>query len=82
MVSVVVLVFVAVVGYYLYREVRSAMASVRRTSDTVHETITEVRQELVNPLVQVVSVVQLARDWMERISKILEKPAKEGVKDG
>ena len=82
LVSVVVLVFLAIIGYYLYREVRSAMASVKRTSDTVHQTITEVREELVNPLVQVVSFAQLIRDWAERISKVIQKPAKEETKDG
>ena len=82
LVSTVVLIVLAIVGFYLYREVRSAMASVKHTSDAVHDTIVEVREELVNPLVQVVSFAQLIKDWAERIAKVLQKPEKEGEKGG
>jgi hypothetical protein len=74
-----VLVFLAVLGYLLYRRVRSVLDSVRATSRTVQGISSYVGDEAVKPVMQVVALVQGIRQGIDAIRQIFRK--KEGGKN-
>lgn len=67
-----VLIFAAVLAYRLYRETSSAMSQLKAASQKASDTISFI-QEIVQPLIPVVTVVQGARAGLKGIIKLFRK---------
>jgi len=79
-VLIVVLIFTTTLSYLLYRRVKVILDSTKTVSRTVQGVTSYVGDEVVKPLVQVVTIIQGIRRGIDAVSKIFKK--KEGGKDG
>ena len=80
LVLIVVLIFIAVLAYSLYRRIRSILDSVRATSRTIQGVSSYVGDEVVKPVAQIVALIQGVRQGIDAASKLFRK--KEGGRDG
>lgn len=78
-VATVVLIFIAVLLFLLYRKTSSILDSMQVASTTVQRITSYVGGGVVKPLIQVVAVAQGIREGIETMSKLFKK--KEGGKD-
>ena len=76
---IVVLIFVAVLLYSLYRRVRSILDSAKITARAIGGVSSYVAEEAVKPMIQLVSFVQGIRQGVDTVTKIFKK--KQGGKD-
>ena len=67
-----VLIFATVLGYRLYREVKSALLLVKSASKIAHETVSLV-QDGIKPLLPMLTLIQGIRGGFKGISKIFKK---------
>jgi hypothetical protein len=68
-VTSVVLIFMAIMVYRLYREAKSTLEFVRATAKTVQETVTMV-QEGIKPILPIMAIIQGVRGGFEFIKKM------------
>jgi len=80
LVLIVVLIFIAVLSYSLYRRIRSILDSVRATSRTIQGVSSYVGDEVGKPVAQIVALIQGVRQGIDAASKLFRK--KEGGRDG
>ena len=73
-----VLIFVTVLVYRLYREVKSTLQLVKAASKIAYDTVTLV-QEGIKPLLPILAVIQGIRGGFEAISKMFKKESNEGA---
>ncbi len=71
--ATVVLVFIAVLLYSLYRRTRSILDSIKATTATVQGISSYVGNEVAKPLIQVVALVQGIRQGIDTINKFFKK---------
>jgi hypothetical protein len=71
-VTSVVLIFMAIMVYRLYREAKSTMLLVNAAAKTVQETVTLV-QEIIKPMLPILAIVQGIRGGFEFVSKMFKK---------
>ena len=76
-VTSVVLIFMAIMVYRLYREVKSTLRLVNAAAKTVRDTVTLV-QEIIKPLLPILALIQGIRGGFEIISKMFKKESNEG----
>jgi len=80
LVLIVVLIFIAVLAFSLYRRARSILDSVRATSKTIQEVSSYAGNEVVKPITQVVALIQGVRQGIDAVGRLFGR--KEGGKDG
>jgi len=80
LVATVVLIFMAVLWYSLYRRARSILDSIQTTSRRVQGICSYASDEVIKPLIQVVTLIQGIRQGVKAGSKLFRK--KEGGRDG
>ena len=68
-VTSVVLIFMAIMVYRLYREVKSTLLLVKATAKTVQETVAMV-QESIKPMLPIMAIIQGVRGGFEFIKKM------------
>ena len=71
-VTTAVLIFAAILGYRLYREVKSALLLAKSASKIAHDTVSLV-QEGIKPLLPILVVIQGIRGGFKGISEIFKK---------
>jgi len=71
-VTTAVLIFTAILGYRLYREVKSALLLAKSASKIAHDTVSLV-QEGIKPLLPILVVIQGIRGGFKGISEIFKK---------
>ena len=74
-----VLIFAAVLSYSLYRRAKPILDSLKTTSRTIQGLSSYVADEVVKPVIQVVTIIQGIRRGIDTFSKIFKK--KEGGRD-
>ncbi len=74
------LVFVAVLLYSLYRRTRHILDSIRVTSRAIQGISSYVGDEVVKPVLQIVTLIQGIRQGIDAVNKFFRK--KEGGKNG
>ena len=79
-VLIVVLIFTTVLSYRLYRRMKVILDSARNVSQKVQGVTGYVGDEVVKPLVRVVTLIQGIGQGINMMSKIFKK--KEGSRDG
>ena len=75
-----VVIFVAVLAYSFYHRTRTVLNSIEATSETLHRISSEVENEVVRPVIQVVALVQGIRQGIDAVSRFFKK--QEEGKDG
>ena len=75
-----VVIFIAVLAYSFYHRTRSVLDSIEATSASIHQISSEVRDEVVKPVIQVVSLIQGLCQGIDIISRFFKK--QEGERDG
>lgn len=65
-----VLVFLAVMAWLVYKEVKAASASVREASHTVSSTVQKAGDEAIKPIFQIVALIQGVRQGVEETMKL------------
>jgi len=92
LVATVVVIFVAVISYLLYRRTRavlnsmeavsnraaSVLESVEAVSTTVREVAAHVGETMTDPVLQVIALVRGVRQGIDAISKLFRKGEQEG----
>ena len=73
LVTTVVLIFIAVLLYSLYRRTKSILDSVKTTVRTIQVMSSYVEEEVVKPVIQIVAFIQGIRQGIGTISKFFEK---------
>ena len=76
-VTVVVLIFIAVLVYRLYRTIKSTLLLVKAASKIANDTFTLV-QEGIKPLLPILALIQGIRGGFKSISKMFKKESNEG----
>ena len=76
-VTVVVLIFIAVLVYRLYRTIKSTLLLAKATSKLAYDTVTIV-QEGIKGLLPIMALIQGIRRGFEVISKMFEKESNKG----
>ncbi|MBC8273918.1 MAG: hypothetical protein H8E40_02985 [Chloroflexi bacterium] len=82
LVVTVVVIFIAVLAYLLYNKARSVMDSIKATSATINEISSAVRDEIVKPVLQWVTLIKGVFQGIDLVSKFFRKEEQEGGKDG
>jgi hypothetical protein len=72
-----VLIFVTILVYRLYREVKSALLLVKSASKIAHDTLTQI-QEGIKPLLPILELIQGILRGLKGISKMFKKESNEG----
>jgi len=67
------LVFLAILVYLLYHQMKSILDSIEATSTTIQGISSYVGEEVVKPVVQVASVIQGIRQGIDTIGKFFKK---------
>jgi hypothetical protein len=78
LVVTVVVIFIAVLVYLLYNKARSLMDSIKATSATINEITSAVRDEIVKPVLQWVSLIRGVLQGIDLVSKFFRKEEQEG----
>lgn len=78
LVLIVVLIFIAVLAYLLYRRAKSILDSMKSVSRDVQGISSFVTDEVAKPLIQVVAFVQGIRQGIDAIKKLFKKKGGEG----
>jgi hypothetical protein len=80
-VTAVVILF-AVLAYLLFKKTRSILNAIEATSETIHGISSAVKEEIVNPIVQLVALIRGVLQGIDLVSRFFKKEEKEGGKDG
>ena len=67
------LVFLAILVYLLYHQMKSILDSIEATSTTIQGISSYVGEEVVKPVVQVAAVIQGIRQGIDTIGKFFKK---------
>ena len=80
LVSVIVIIFLAVLSYVCYKKVKRVLESAESVSDAakgividVRESIDTIKEEALSPLIQFMAIVQGVRQGMEVFNKFFKK---------
>ena len=82
LVVTVVVIFIAVLAYLLYNKARSLMDSIKATSATINEISSAVRDEIVKPVLQWVSLIRGVMQGIDLVSRFFRKEEQEGDRNG
>jgi hypothetical protein len=77
-----VVIFIAVLAYLLYSKIRPVLDSMKATSATIHEITSTVKDEVVKPAVQFVTLIRGIVQGIELASKLFKREEKEGECNG
>ena len=80
--TTLVVIFIAVLAYLLYRRIRPILNSMQATSRTVQEMTSVVKEELVKPVVQLAALVRGIMQGVEMATKFFRKGEQEGGCNG
>jgi hypothetical protein len=78
----VVVIFIAVLSYLLYNKARSVMDSIKATSATINEISSAVRDEIIKPVLQWVTLIKGVFQGIDLVSRFFRKEEQEGGRDG
>jgi hypothetical protein len=78
LVITVVVIFIAVLAYLLYSKIRPVLDSMKATSATIHEITSTVKDEVVKPAVQFVTLIRGIVQGIELASKLFKREEKKG----
>lgn len=76
-----VVIFVAVLLYLLYNRARSVLDSMKATSATLHEISFMVKDEVVRPAVQLVTLIRGIFQGIDLVSRFFKREEQEGGSD-
>jgi hypothetical protein len=82
LVVTLVVIFIAVLAYLLYNRARSLMDSIKATSATINEISSAVRDEVVKPVLQWVTLIKGVFQGVDLVSRFFRKEEQEGGRDG
>ena len=82
LVVTVVVIFIALLAYLLYNKARSLMDSIRATSATINEISSAVRDEIVRPVLQWVTLIRGVLQGIDLVSRFFRKEEQEGDRNG
>jgi hypothetical protein len=82
LVITVVVIFMAVLAYALYRRIRPILDSMRATSGTIQEITSIVKDEVVKPAVQLAALIRGIVQGIELVTKFFKKEEQEGGCNG
>jgi len=82
LVVTVVVIFIAVLAFALYRRVRPILDSVQATSATVREITSMVKGEVVKPMVELAALIRGIVQGIELATKFFKKGEQEGGCNG
>lgn len=77
-----VVIFIAVLAYLLYSKMRPILDSMKATSATLHEITTAVKDEVVKPVVQFVTLIRGIAQGIELASKLFKRENQKGGGNG
>jgi hypothetical protein len=77
-----VVIFIAVLAYLLYSRMRPVLDSMKATSATLQEITATVKDEVVKPAVQFVTLIRGIVQGIELASKLFKKEEQEGGCNG
>jgi len=73
LVATVVLIFITVLLFLLYRRVRAILDSVKATSKTIQGVSSYVGDEVVKPVIELAAIIQGIRQGVNTICKVFKK---------
>jgi hypothetical protein len=82
LVITVVVIFIAVLTYLLYSKIRPVLDSMKATSATLREITSTVKDEVVKPAVQFVTLIRGIVQGIELASRLFKKEEQEGGSNG
>jgi hypothetical protein len=77
-----VVIFFAVLAYLLFKKTRSILNAIEATSETIHGISSAVKDEIVSPIVQLVTLIRGVLQGIDLVSRFFKKEEQEGGKDG
>ena len=81
-VAIVVLVFIAILSYSSYRKITQVFNSIKDTSTAVRGIASDVREEIISPVAQVMAIIQGVRQGISMANQFFKKSQQEGGKHG
>jgi len=78
---IIVLLFIAVLTFLLYRRAKVILDSIKTTSQNIAGISTYVTNEVAKPLIQVVTFIQGVRQGVNAISRLFSQKKEGGKKD-
>jgi hypothetical protein len=82
LVVTVVVVFIAVLAYLLYKRAKSVLDSVKATAATINEISSALRDEIIRPVLQWVTLIRGVFQGIDLVSRFFRKEEQEGGRDG
>jgi hypothetical protein len=69
----VALIFLGILAWFCYREVKKALDSVRDASRMVKDTVQMAREQAIEPILQIFSVIRGVRQGVEEAMKLFRR---------
>jgi len=80
--TTVVVIFVAVLAYLLYRKTKPILDSMQATSATIKEITSSVKEEIVKPILNFAALIRGIAQGIELATKFFKKEEKEEQEGG
>jgi hypothetical protein len=77
-----VVIFIAVLAYLLFNKLRPVLDSMKATSATLQEITSTVKDEVVKPAVQFVTLIRGIVQGIELATRLFKKEEQEGGRNG
>jgi NADH:ubiquinone oxidoreductase subunit 6 (subunit J) len=71
--GIIVLIFIVILVILVYKKTRVVLNSIQNTADDVKQVVDTIKTEFVDPLVQIMAVVQGVKQGLSVISKLFRK---------
>ncbi|HEX7364000.1 MAG TPA: hypothetical protein VF366_02410 [Dehalococcoidia bacterium] len=82
LIVMVVVIFIAILAFLLFRKVRPILDNVQATTATVREVTYTVKEELVKPVLQFSTLIRGITQGIELVSRLFKKEEHEGGCNG
>ncbi len=82
LVTTIVVIFLAILAFLLFRKVRPILDSVQGTTAAVKEITCTVKEELVKPVLQISALIRGITQGIELVTKLFKREEKEEQEGG
>ena len=71
--GIIVLILIIILAILIYKKTKSVLNSIQNTTNEVKQVVDTIKTEFVDPLVQIMAIVQGVKQGLSMISKLFRK---------
>jgi uncharacterized protein YoxC len=71
--GIIVLIFLVVLAILIYQKTRTVLNAIQSTTDDIKKVVSTIKEEFVDPLVQLMAIIQGVKQGINVISQLFRK---------